>query len=110
MKTVEKQVESKVWKKIALDYLDYLSFRVRNDALTMEETNAIAKTFIENLTLKGTINDLADYYGQSRENIKVVICRKLLSKPERRVYYSFNSFREIVPKGWMKKNKDDQSV
>ena len=92
-------------KKIVLEFLDYLSFKVRNDSLTMEETDSLARTFLENLTLTGTIDDLASYYGQSRDNVKVVINRKLLPKPKRRVYYSFNAFREIIPKRWRKENK-----
>lgn len=89
-------------KKIALEFLDYLSYKVRSDSLTMEETNSIAKTFMENITLTGTIDDLANFYGQSKDNVKVVINRKLLSKPKRRVFYSFNDFLRIIPERWRK--------
>lgn len=102
----EELKDGNVCKKIVLDYLDYLAFKVRNDSLTMEETNSLAKTFMENLSLTGTIDDLANYYGQSRDNVKVVINRKLLSKPKRRVYYSFNAFRDVIPKRWQKGNKE----
>lgn len=99
--------DSNISKKIVLDFLDYLSFKVRNDSLTMEEADSLARTFTENLKLTGTIDDLANYYGQSRDNVKVVINRKLLSKPKRRVYYSFNAFRSVIPKRWKRGNKDD---
>ena len=95
-------------KKILLEFLDYLSFKVKNDSLTMEETDSLARTFMENITLTGTIDDLARYYGQSRDNVKVVINRKLLSKPKRRVYYSFNAFNKIIPKSWHKRNKNEE--
>ena len=75
---------------------------------TMEETDSLARTFMENITLTGTIDDLARYYGQSRDNVKVVINRKLLSKPKRRVYYSFNAFHKIIPKSWWKRNKNEE--
>lgn len=87
-------------KKIILDFLDFVRYKVESDSLTMEEADSIARTFMENVTLSATIDDLALYYGQSRNNVKVVICRKMLSKPRRRVHYSFNEFSRIVPKGW----------
>lgn len=92
-------------KRIVLEFLDYLSFKVRTDSLTMEETDSLARTFMENISLTGTIDDLADFYNQSRENVKVVINRKLLSKPKRRVFYSFNAFNKVIPKSWRKGNK-----
>lgn len=103
----EESKEKGFGKKILLDFLDYMSFKVKNDSLTMEEIDSIARTFMETITLTGTIDDLARYYGQSRDNVKVVINRKLLSKPKRRVYYSFNAFREIIPKKWKRGNKND---
>jgi len=102
-----KQGGDGIGKKIVLDYLEYLTFKVRNDSLTMEEADSLARTFTENLRLIGTIDDLARYYGQSRDNVKVVINRKLLSKPLRRVFYSFNAFRQIIPKRWLNKNESD---
>ena len=96
-------------KKIVLEFLDYLSFKVRSDSLTMEEVESIARTFMENITLSGTIDDLAKFYGQSKENVKVVINRKLFSKPRRRVLYSFNAFRKIVPKRWLESNKNREN-
>ena len=98
----EESKERGIGKKIVLEFLDYLSFKVRNDSLTMEEADSLARTFMENLSLTGTIDDLAGYYGQSRGNVKVVISRKLLSKPRRRVFYSFGDFREVVPDRWRK--------
>lgn len=87
-------------KKIIVDFLDYLKYKVESDSLTMEEADSLARAFMENVNLTGTVDDLAGYYGQSRNNVKVVICRKLIPKPVRRVYYSFNAFRKVVPKGW----------
>lgn len=103
----EESKDKMLGKKIFLEFLDYLSFKVKNDSLTMEETDSLARTFMENITLTGTIDDLARYYGQSKDNVKVVINRKLLSKPKRRVYYSFNAFRSVIPKRWKRGNKDD---
>lgn len=107
MGTIDKQRENGVGKKIVLDFLEYLSFKVRNDSLTMEEADSLARVFTENLKLTGTIDDLARYYGQNKDNVKVVINRKLLSKPHRRVFYSFNAFRQVIPQRWLNKNESD---
>ncbi len=103
----EELKDRNVSKRIVLDYLEYLTFKVKNDSLTMEEADSLARTFTENLKLTGTIDDLARYYGQSRDNVKVVINRKLLSKPQRRVFYSFSAFRQVIPKRWIMSNKED---
>lgn len=100
-------------KRIVLEFLDYLSFKIRNDTLTMEETESLVKTFLDNINLTGTIDDLAGFYGQSRNNVKVVINRNLIPKPKRRVFYSFNAFRKIVPRRWLERytqKKDSQSL
>lgn len=93
-------------KRIVLEFLDFLSYKVRNDSLTMEETESLAKAFMENVTLSGTTDDFAKFYGQSKENVKVVINRKLLSKPRRTVLYSFNAFRKVIPQRWRESNKN----
>ena len=104
----EESKEKGFGKKILLDFLDYMSFKVKNDSLTMEEIDSIAKTFMETITLTGTIDDLAKYYGQSRDNVKVVINRKLFPKPIRRVFYSFNAFHKVIQKSWNKGNKNEE--
>ena len=36
------------------------------------------------------------FYGQPKNNVKTVICRKLIDKPERRVSYRFDAFRKVT--------------
>jgi hypothetical protein len=87
-------------KKIVLEFLDYLRFKIQNDTLTLEETENLSHLLEENLSLTGTIDDIAKFYGKSRENVKVVLSRKVLSKPKRCVLHSFNAFRKAVPDKW----------
>ncbi|MBR5660595.1 MAG: hypothetical protein IKW99_03500 [Bacteroidales bacterium] len=88
-------------KIILSEFLAFLKYKVDNDLLTMEEVDSLAKAFADNIRLTGTIDDLAGFYRQSRNNVKVVINRNLIAKPQRRVFYSFNAFRKIVPKRWL---------
>lgn len=87
-------------KKIVLDFLDFLKYKVDNDLLTMDEIDSLAKTLTSCLIVRGTIDDLAVFYGKTAGNVSTVISRRMIEKPVRRVYYSFNAFRKIVPNTW----------
>ena len=75
--------ESSIFKRIIIEFLDYLKYKVESDSLTMEDTEAIARTFEDNLDL-----------------ITTVIDRNFLPKPRRLVAYRFKDFRRVKPKGW----------
>lgn len=92
--------KSSVAKRLILDILDYLRFKVENDKLTMSEADSIARTIENNLELTGTAEDFSAFYNRPKEHIRVVINRKLLSKPKRRVFYPFSAFRKVVPDKW----------
>lgn len=92
--------EQNIFKKIVLEFLDFLKYKIENDALTLEETESLARTFEENIQLLGTASDLARFYGKSKTNITTVIDRKMLSRPKRMVMHSFNEFRKARPKAW----------
>lgn len=91
-----------VAKKLVLEFLDFLKYKVENDLLSMEDINSIAKVIKEDLEIVGTLDDLAAFYGQSKTNVSSVIKRRMIKKPQRRVYYSFNAFQKIVPEKWKK--------
>lgn len=92
--------ESSIFKRIIIEFLDYLKYKVESDSLTMEDTEAIARTFEDNLDLTGTADDFARFYGKSKTNITTVIDRNFLPKPRRLVAYRFKDFRRVKPKGW----------
>lgn len=95
------QKEQSLGKRIALEFLDYLRFKVENDSLTMEEVESIAKTFEESVSLTGTADDFARFYGKSKTNVTTVIDRKMMSRPRRLVVHSFNEFRRNKPTSWI---------
>ena len=94
--------ETNIGKRIVLEFLDFLRFKVENDRLTMEDTEAIARTLESSLDLTGTADDFARFYGKTKTNVTTVIDRKMLSKPERRVSYRFREFQRARPEGWNK--------
>lgn len=89
-------------KKLISEFLGFLKFKVDTDGLTLAEEQSIVKLIEERIPLSATCEDLAGYYRKSPENIRGVIHRRLLSKPKRRVLYSFLDFSRIIPGHWVK--------
>lgn len=84
------------------EILDFLAGRARNGQMTLGEVAAWAEVIKESCTIWANVEELAAYYGQSESNIRCQISRRYVGKPRRRVYYSFNQFSKLVPKGWKK--------
>ena len=92
--------ETNPFKVFVLEALDVLRFKLENDTLSLSEWEALAHIIGERLPLLGSLDDLAAYYGQSKNNVKVVINRKMIAKPVRKILYSFSEFIKIVPSSW----------
>lgn len=90
-------------KRILLELLDYLRYQVDNDKCTSEEMRSFAHMVEDNLDVDCTINDIAERYGQSSNNVRNVINRNIIPKPKRRVYYNFAKFIPFIPKRWLAK-------
>ena len=88
-------------KRVILEFLDYIRYKIANDTLTVEEADSIAKSLENNLNLTGTAEDLSKFYGKTKTNVTTIIDRKMLSKPKRVVLHSFNEFRKVVPPSWV---------
>ena len=97
--------ETSASKRIVLEFLDFLRYKVENDKLTMEEMEGMARLFEEHLPLVGTADDFARFYGQSKTNVSSLLNRRMIQKPIRRVFHSFNSFRKVIPKSWVVSHK-----
>lgn len=91
-----------VAKKLIIEFLDFLKYKVENDLLSMDDIDSIARAIKQDLKIFATSDDLAAFYGQSNGNVRSLISRRMIQKPQRRVYYSFNAFSKIVPEKWKK--------
>ena len=90
-------------KKVILEILDYLRYQVDNDKCTAEELRSIYDMASESLKVSATIDDIAEFYGQSKNNVSNVLSRRPIpakEKPKRRVYYNFAFFHKIIPNSW----------
>lgn len=87
-------------KRVIVEILDYLKFKVLNDDCTPAEIRSFANVVEENLDINCTAQDLANYYGQSQSNVRNVLSRNFMPKPKRKTYYSFSHFLKFIPKSW----------
>lgn len=89
-------------KSYVLGIIDYTRYQVENDECDLEEIRELADYLSERFNARATIRDLSRHYGQSESNIRNVIGRKYLGKPERRVMYRLGLFNRIIPDSWRK--------
>ena len=94
-------MQQKVGKKILLEILSFLRYKIENDFLTMEEVESVSKVIENSLVLLGTADDFSRYFGKPKTNISSVINRRMLDRPVRKVFYRFGSFLKIVPDKWI---------
>ena len=87
-------------KRILLETIDYLRYKVANDRLTMQEVDCIARLISERLELSGTAEDFARFYGTSVDRVRHVLHRRVFDEPLRQVLHSFKKFSRAVPYSW----------
>ena len=89
-----------VGKKILSMFLGFMKDKVDNDELSLEEFDALVNAVQKDLKLMGTPNDFARHFHRSPVAVRSVICRRMLSKPNRKVMYDFKEFADIAPDSW----------
>ena len=94
--------ESAVVQKLLCEFFGFMKHKIETGGLTLEEQQALLRIIEDSVPVYATAEDLASYYGKSQEAVHLVVHRKLLSKPKRRVLYDFREFRRIVPDKWKK--------
>lgn len=95
-------------KKFVLDIIDFIRGEVEDDRCTPEQLQKIADFGKKELGAIGTIDDIAEFYGQSRSNVSNIISRRPIpkdKKPQRRVFYDFGWFASLVPESWRTKRQ-----
>lgn len=89
-----------VIREALAEMFDAIAFKVRNGAMTTDDVKAILSVIAEGSHIKATVKELAEFYHQSEDNVRHVVHRNFMPKPERRVYYDFKAFRQLVPEKW----------
>jgi len=87
-------------KEIILLTLDFFRDKVENDRCTPAELRNVTDAFAGQLRSEASIDELAEFFGQSSSNVRNLICRRYAGKPRRRVFYDFFKFVQIIPQTW----------
>lgn len=87
-------------KSYLTEVLEFYLYKVKTNGCTMEEMNSVLHMLEENMGVNGTVEDFAKFYGQSEQNVRTTISRKMIAKPKRKVFYPFYKFLKIVPDKW----------
>lgn len=90
-------------KRFVLDIIDFMRDEVVADKCTPEQLQSFADFAKNNLHTEATIDDIAQFYGQSRNNVSNVISRRPIprdKKPKRRVTYDMGWIASVVPESW----------
>ena len=90
----------KVLRTLLADMFSLLAQKVRDGEMTSSEIRAILSAVSATGGVKAPVKDLAEFSGQSEDNIRHVIHRNFMPDPVRRVYYDFGAFNKIVPQKW----------
>lgn len=95
-------------KKTLLEVLDFLKYKVETNQCTPEEIRKFSDIAIQELDTQASIQEIAEFYGQTTKNVHNVLDRRPIpkdKKPKRKVYVSFNFFASLKPKSWEKKEE-----
>lgn len=98
----------RIGRQILSDFLGFLKYKVDHDLLTLDEVEQIANVLLRDIEIGGTSEDFAKHYKQSPVNVRSVLTRKYIGRPKRKVIYSFNKFRGLVPNRWLCCKQDSE--
>ena len=90
-------------KQLLLDVLAMFRYKVDNNECTPEEMRCYSENIVQNLTIDATLDDIANAFGQSKNNVKAVMSRNQFqdsNPPKTKKFYDFINFAKIIPKSW----------
>ena len=97
-----KEKTERVMQETLADMFDILAYKVRNGSMTAQDMKAVLSAIEAGGGVKATIRDLAGFYGKKEVDVRNLLHRKYMPRPERRTYYDFGIFRNLVPQSWLK--------
>ena len=94
--------------EIIISTLKFWIKKLRRGDCTTEQKRAVFEAMQTVGESYATVDEIASFYGKSKDAVNGIIKRHYIGKPRRNiVMYSFSKFSRIVPKSWRK--KDDKS-
>lgn len=92
-------------KKIIYNSLDFIHYQVENDKCTTKELWSLTEFILNRLNAMATVDEIAQFYEQSNNNVRNVLSRRLMPKDakERVTRYRFGWFLKMMPSSWIRK-------
>ena len=88
---------------ILVSTLKFWIKKIRRGDCTIEQEKTILKAIDEAGGTYGTLDEIASFYGKSKDDVSGVIHRNNVGKPKRNiVMYSFSKISKVIPKSWRK--------
>lgn len=87
-------------KEILLNIIDFYRYKIESDKCSQKDMAEVFGVVSKGISNEASIKDIAKFYGQSESNVRNVIHRKSIIKPNRKVVYDFNSFASKAPSTW----------
>ena len=79
--------------------------KIRHGGCTSEQKRAVLDAMKTVGESYATVDELAEFYGKSKDAVNGVIKRRYIGKPRRNiVMYSFSKFSRLIPDSWRRKN------
>lgn len=90
-------------KGVLLDFLRFSIYQVENDKCSFEQMKSLAETIMNDLKVMASVDDIAEFYGQSRSNVSNVLSRHLIPKRDRErvTRYNLAYFIKQMPSSWL---------
>lgn len=87
--------------EILIATLKFWIKKIKRGDCTREQQKAILDAIDSVGEVDGTIEEIAEFYGKSKDAVNGVIKRRYVGKPKRNVVlYSFSKFRKVAPSNW----------
>ena len=87
--------------ELLIETLLFFVKKIKRGGCTHEQKIAAINAIDSVADVHGTIDEIADFYGKSKDAVNSVIKRSYMGKPKRNVVlYSFAKFRDAAPRNW----------
>lgn len=87
-------------ENLVIEVLEFAISKVRAGKCSPKELGRVAQILSEEMNVEASIEEMAEHFGKSKNNVSNVIHRSYAGKPERKVVYNFAKFLKIIPSSW----------
>lgn len=67
---------------------------------TPAQVKSLCDLVINNVDMDASLDEIAEQFGQSKNNVSNIIARRFIGKPKRVVLYPFQKILKIIPQSW----------